>query len=655
MESPYRKLILGIGLLCTCIGVGYGYWVIDSAIQFVGSQAFAATPLPDITAAPVESTKIYDRTGNLIYEIGSSRRRSVKIDEVPEHVKNAFLAAEDRTFYSNPGVSIKSLIRAIHVDVREERLTQGGSTITQQLAQQLVVSKENTIWRKMREIIISLVMTRQYTKDEILERYLNEAPVGGELVGIGAAAQEYFHVSVRELTLAQGAYLASLINAPSILDPYANYEGLTDRQQLILNRMQEFGFISEQERLQALQQQVEFQPRTNVLTHPHFSFYVRHLLEKEFDQAVVGEGLTVQTSLDPQLQRQAEQLLAAQVEENTKNWNAANASLIAANPTNGQILAYVGGVDFSQSQVDMNSSRRQPGSTIKPLFYYTAFEQGYTPETYVLDAVEDFGGGWRPTNYGGTSSGRYVQLNQALAGSLNIPAVRVMRGVGIDKSVANLDKMGFPVIKKYNYTLPLALGAVEVTPLDMTQAYATLANQGHQVTVSPLLKVVDRHGKVLLDRTASTVQKSVLKQSAVRAVTGILSDYQLKRRLYGGQYYIDYTLPDRPVAAKTGTSSGPKDAWTIGFTPSLLTTVWAGNTSGADLKSTADGINVAAPLWHDFMVAATKDKPVESFPEYKSQKPDAEHRYIDRAPRGYNPDLGKSATPSATAQPSGQP
>lgn len=647
MSLPRFLVIITIFIL-VCIGVGFGYIVLGKAVEYVGQQAFASEELPDLSSTPIESTKIYDRTGKLIYEIGAAKRRTVSIGEVPQPVINAFLAAEDRSFYTNPGFSLKSLLRAAYVDVREDQLLQGGSTITQQLAQQLVVSKENTIWRKVREIMISVVMTRQYSKDEILERYLNEVPVGGELVGLGAAAQEYFGVSVGELSTAQGAYIAALINAPSTLDPYANYNGLTTRQQLVLSRMHEFGFLAETEYNQALAETVEFKPRSMVLEYPFFSFYVRNLLEETFGQEVVNGGLNVQTTLDPVLQRQAETMLAKQVISNTKEWQASNASLVAANPVSGQILAYVGGADFEVSQVDINTSRRQPGSTIKPLVYYTAFAQAYSPDTYVLDAVEDFGGGYKPTNYGGGSSGRYVSLRQALVSSLNIPAVRVMRGVGIDQATQNMAKMGFPIINDYNYTLPLALGAVEVTPLDMTQAYATLANGGKQITISPLLKVIDRHGKVLLDNSGTRATRQVLNPQAVAAVSSILSDYTLKRQVYGGSYFTHYTLADRPAAAKTGTTSGPKDAWTIGYTPDLLTTVWSGNTSGQDLNPRADGINVAAPLWHNFMTYATQNVPVKEFPEYDPIKLDSAHKYIDRLPRGY---VITTPTPSPSASP----
>lgn len=647
MSIP-RFLVIFIVFVLVCTGVGFGYIVLGKAVEFVGQQAFASEGLPDISATPIESTKIFDRTGNLIYEIGAAKRRTISLDEVPDPVIHAFLAAEDRSFYTNPGFSVKSLIRAAAVDVRQDALLQGGSTITQQLAQQLVVTKENTLWRKVREIMISIVMTRQYSKDEILERYLNEVPVGGELVGLGAAAQEYFGIPVSKLSAAQGAYIAALINAPSTLDPYANYEGLTSRQQLVLDRMKEFGFIAQEDYLQAANEVVEFKPRTAVLEYPFFSFYVRNLLEETFGQEVVNGGLTVQTTLDPKFQKQAESMLAAQVASNTKSWQAANASLISADPNSGQIFAYVGGTDFDISQVDMNSSQRQPGSTIKPLIYYTAFAQAYSPGTYVLDMVEDFGGGYKPTNYGGGSSGQYVTMRQALVSSLNIPAVRVMRGVGIDSATKNLEKMGFPIIKDYNYTLPLALGAVEVTPLDMTQAYATIANGGKQITLSPLLKVVDRHGKILLDNSGTQANRQILNQQAVAAVSNVISDYAMKRRIYGGEYYTNYTLADRPAAAKTGTSSGPKDAWTIGYTPDLLTTVWAGNTSGQDLNPRADGINVAAPLWHDFMVYATQGAPIKEFPEYDEIKLDAAHKYIDRLPRGYKT---STPTPSPAASP----
>lgn len=641
-----NAIIAGLALLM-CLGVGLGYIVLGRLVEDVGAATLATEPLPDLSQSPTQSTKIYDRQGDLLYEIGSAHREVISIEEVPDGVKNAFLAAEDKSFYSNPGVSIKSLIRAVHVDVSTDQLLQGGSTITQQLAQQLVVEKEETIWRKFREIIISLVLTQRYSKDQILERYLNEVPVGGELLGIGTAARTYFDIPVSELTVAQGAYIAALINAPSTLDPYLNKDGLTARQQLVLDRMKEFGFLNEREYRDAKSEEVTFQPRRTVIKYPYFSFFVRQLLEKEFGVEQVNQGLEVQTTLDAQTQQQALQAMQAHSRENLEKWKASNAALLSVNPQTGQVMAYVGGMDFSDSQVDIITSKRQPGSTIKPLIYYTALTKGYSPKTYVLDATEDFGGGYRPTDYGGRSSGRYVRLDQALASSLNIPAVRVLRGVGIPDATENLKKMGFPIIDDYNYTLPLGLGAVEVTPYQMTQAYAVMANGGKAIKISPFLKVTDRHGEVLLDNSQTHAGEQILEANAVAGIDSIIADPQLKKRIYGGQYLTDYTLPDRWVAAKTGTSSGPKDTWTIGYTPSILTTVWVGNTSGANLDLKADGINVAAPIWHDFMAGLTAGTPIEEFPKYSEIELDAEHRYIDRRPsvRRSTPSPSSTATP----------
>ncbi len=613
----------------------FGLVTISKAVEVAGEHTFASSTLPDLDSSPTQTTKIYDKSGDLLYEVGSVYRRIIEIDQVPDRVRDAFLAAEDRTFYTNPGFSIRSLIRAASTDLRHDELRQGGSTITQQLAQMLVVSKDNTVERKIREIVVSVMLTKQYSKEDILERYLNEVPVGGELVGIGTAAELYFGTSVDELSIAQGAYLAAMINAPGILDPYLNPEGLQSRQQLVIDRMAGFGFIDEATRDQAKAEEVVFSPRKTVLKYPFYSLYVRRVLEEQYGRDVLDQGLTVHTSLDANLQAQAEQIIAEKVEANAKTWQADNVSLIAVEPTSGQIVAYVGGADFNTSQVDVNSSLRQPGSTIKPLIYYSAFEQGYNQDTMVLDMVEDFGGGWRPTNYGGGSSGRYVSLRAALSSSLNIPAVRVLRGVGIPVAINNLMQMGYPIKSNYNYTLPLALGSEEARPLDMAQAFSVLANGGRQVKVSPLLKVVDRHGEVLLDRSGTSSGRQILDANAVAMTTSIISDYTLKRQTYAGDYYKHYTLADRPAAAKTGTSSGPKDAWTIGYTPQLLAAVWTGNTSGKDLASRADGINVAAPIWHDFMTYAHLALPVEKFVEVKRVPPDPLYKYIDKKPRGY--------------------
>jgi membrane peptidoglycan carboxypeptidase len=647
MTRPIRIfLIIGlVGLLG--LGVGLGYSVLSRIVEAVGDSTLASAPLPDLSESPTQSTKIYDRQGNLLYEIGSTHREVISIADVPQPVKEAFLAAEDKSFYTNPGISVKSLVRAVHVDVSTDQLLQGGSTITQQLAQQLMDQKDDTIWRKLRELVISMVLTRRYSKDQILERYLNEVPVGGEMIGVGTAARTYFGVPVSQLSTAQGAYIAALINAPSTLDPYLNTKGLTERQQLVLARMHEFGFLDSQAYQQAQAEQVTFQPRRTVITYPFFSFFVRQQLERQFGVDQVNQGLEVQTTLDASLQHQAETIIQSHSQDNSQKWQAGNAALLSVNPQTGQILAYVGGQDFNQSQVDMITSKRQPGSTIKPLIYYTALANGYSPDTYVLDAVEDFGGGYRPTDYGGTASGRYVTLKTALASSLNIPALRVLRGVGIPEATKNLAKMGFPIIDDYHYTLPLALGAVEVTPYQMTQAFAVLANGGKAVTVSPFLKVTDRNGKVLLDNSQPNPGKQILDTNAVAGVDSIIADPQLKRTIYGGAYLTNYTLPDRPVAAKTGTSSGPKDTWTIGYTPSLLTTVWAGNTSGANLALKADGINVAAPIWHDYMRSLTEGTPVEAFPDYQKPVLDSQYRYIDR-----RPSARATSTPKPTTTPS---
>lgn len=638
-----KKLFISIAVLSLLILVSFGYITVARAVEYVGRQTLPSSALPDLDASPTQTTKIYDADGELLYEVGSVYRRTVRIDDVPEGVKAAFLAAEDRTFYTNPGFSIRSLVRAVSTDLRHDELRQGGSTITQQLAQMLMSSKESTLSRKFREIIVSAVLTQRYDKDTILERYLNEVPVGGELVGIGTAAELYFGKRVDELTPAQGAYIAALINAPGTLDPYLNPEGLQERQRLVLSMMAEFGFIDQQQRDGAVAEAVEFLPRKTVLRYPFFSLYVRQLLEKEFGQEVVNQGLIVHTSLKTEAQDEAEKLVAEQVKLNTQQWRASNAALISVDASSGQIVAYVGGSDFSQSQVDINSSRRQPGSTIKPLIYYSAFEQGFVPDTLVSNAAEDFGSGYRPLNYGGWSGTGYVSLRSALSSSLNIPAVRVLRGVGIPKATNALQRMGFPIDPTYDYTLPLALGAVEVTPLDMAQAYAVMANEGAYIKVSPLVKVTDSHGKVLLDRTGMEWDKQVLDAEAVSAATSIISDYTLKRSLYSGSYYRNYTLADRPAAAKTGTSSGPKDAWTIGYTPQYLTVVWTGNNSGADLLTSADGINVAAPIWHNMMTWLHEGLEVEKFPEYKRVRPTGDYVYIDRAPRGY-----VAPTPSPT-------
>lgn len=586
-------------------------------------------PSPTLSTPLSATTQIFSQDGpseadaKLIYEIhGDVNRQIVSIDEVPDHLVYAFLTNEDQTFFKHFGFSTRAIIRAARINLKAGEILQGGSTITQQLARSLGLSAQKTFSRKLKELYLSFLLEARYSKREILERYLNEVPMGFNLVGVGTGTKVYFGRRVSEVNLVESVFLAALVNAPTRLNPYTNRPELNNRAAIILQQMQTTGVISEDEFAEAKTQlaDVIFLPYGNGLPYPFFAMYVREILEAMFGANLVQTGgLKVETTLDSKLQDLAEQVVAEEFAKVGPKFGADNAALLAVDLQNGEILAMVGGLDFGFSQVNLTTAPRHPGSSIKPLIYVQAFEQGFSPKTAILDEYEDFGGGYIPTNYGGKVSGEWVTMRKALVASLNIPAVRTLRKVGIENAVPRLKEFGLQSLAKNEYWgLSLGLGAAEIPMIEMAQGYSIFPNNGQKIKIRPILKVTDGTGEILLDAS----QKEDLGQAAdpvgVAMVNSVLSDYKEKQKVYGtGTQFKNYTLTDRPVAAKTGTSSGPKDTWLIGYTPDLLTLVWVGRTDGKNMRVDADGINLAAPIWHSFMEKALAGKPVQEFVGYE--------------------------------------
>jgi len=626
-------------IFTTFILWGLALFLFLSGIMFVrqivtyAANSALSLPQPKIEEKIGQSSKLYDREDNFLYEIhGAIRRQNVNLPEIPINVRNAFLVAEDKDFYQHPGFSIKRIISALITDLRNNEIEQGASTIPQQLARKLVLSQEKTLDRKVKEIFISYLLTLRYSKDQIFERYLNEVSVGGNLVGVRTASEVYFQKAPQELTLAEGATLAALINAPSNLSPYFNRSGLEERAHYILEEMSKEGLINRAEYEDALGQEINYASNIEPVKYPYFVFFVRdYLFQKYGEETIESGGWRITTSLDPHLQELGEQIIKEQVARNTSAWGASNACLIVLDPKNGEILAMVGGKDFGESEVNVTTSARQPGSAIKPFIYLTAFEEGFAPETLILDKIQDFGGGYRPTDYGGGATGSWWSAREALVQSLNIPAVATLNRVGIEKTATRLKSLGFSTIAEpQNYGLSLALGTAVIKPIDMAQGLGIIANGGHKINQQPILKITDSSGSIVEDNSDFKASEEIIDSNIAAMIASILSDYKTKARFYNQAWYNNYTLKDRPAAAKTGTSEGPKDTWTVGFTSNLVAVVWAGNNDGSPInkKSGADGINVAAPIWHEFMEKALTGQESEPFPSYEKPVLDQNHRYI---------------------------
>ena len=575
-----------------------------------------------------QSTKIYDRTGqHILYEIhGDQKRTLVSINDIPANVKNATISIEDKDFYHHGGVSFWAIFRTLVTDIIYRR-SAGGSTLTQQLVKNAILSNEKSIGRKIKEIILAQQIEKKFTKDQILQMYLNEIPYGSSSYGVEEASQRYFGKSVKDVDLAEAAILAALPQAPSRYSPYgSNKKLLIARQQYVLDLMAEQGYISADQRDQAKKEEVKFQTPEASIIAPHFVMYVKDLLAEKYGETMVEEGgLKVYTTLDFDKQQLAEQIVKDKTANYPEKYNAHNAALVSIDPKTGQILAMVGSRDyFDESidgQVNVVTSPRQPGSSIKPLVYATLFEKGYSPETILYDVNTNFStdpaNPYEPKDYNLKENGP-VSIRQALAGSLNIPAVKAIYLADIHNVISNAGQLGYTTLTDPDrYGLALVLGGGEVKLLEHANAFSVFATEGKVPTVMSILKVEDKNGITLEDNQVQ-IKDGPFQPSTIDKINSILSDNQARTFVFGANNYL--TLGDRPVAAKTGTTNDFRDAWTIGYTPSLITGVWVGNNDNTKMKSGADGSVVAAPIWHDFMKAALQNSPIENFNPYTPVK-----------------------------------
>lgn len=589
---------------------------------------WASQGLPDpnkLTDRQVaQSTKIYDRTGNhVLYEIFSEQKRTlISFDKIPKDLIKASVATEDTAFYEHHGVRPLSIARAVFYGIFTKRRISGTSTLTQQLVKNAILTNERTLTRKLKEVILSLRLEQKYTKDQILQIYFNEIPYGSTNYGVESAAQSYFSTSTENLNLEQIATIAGLPKAPS---RYLNSrEALKNRRDFVLERMFEEGYISRElaNETQALEPSLD--QRFGNIDAPHFSLYVKEqLVEKFGEQLVDTGGLKVISSLDWDKQQIAELAVKEESEKIFKEADANNAALVALDPKTGQILAMVGSRDFYDEEIDgqfnvVTQAERQPGSSFKPIIYAAAFEKGYTPETILFDVETNFaasGESYEPKNYDLKERGP-VTMRQALQGSLNIPAVKTLYLVGEKNGVDFAKRLGYSTLGAGNFGLSLVLGGGEVKLIDHASAFSTFANQGVRHEPVSILKVEDNKGDILYEWKKTKGEK-VLDEAVANTISSVLSDDTARAYAFGAGGIL--TLKDRPVATKTGTTNNYVDAWTIGYTPSLVAGVWVGNTKNTPLKRGFGGSKMAAPIWNRFMREALKNTPAEVFPKPPTQ------------------------------------
>lgn len=617
--SLIKRLILDFGLLV------FGMGILFVALFMMWVSSLELPTFSDFEARKIaNSTKIYDRTGKiLLYNIHDNIKRTVvDFDDISQPIKDAVISIEDDQFYHHMGIRPKAIIRSVFKTATGN--TQGGSTITQQIIKNSLLSTEQTVTRKVKEWILAVKLEDHLSKDEILNIYLNESPFGGNIYGVEEAAQTYFGKPASQVTIVEAAYLAALPQAPSRYSPYGkNRQLLEDRKNLVLSKMREFNYITETQYKEARNTTIQFEPQEKQNGKAlHFVFYVRGLLEEQFgEDEVENGGLHVITSLDWELQQKAEAVVKEYATLNKEKYDAENAGLVAIDPRTGQVLAMVGSKDYFDADIDgkvnITLAKRQPGSSFKPIVYAAAFNKGYTPDTVLMDVPTEFNANcpvavsenspdncYSPVNYDGVFRGP-VNLRNALAQSLNVPAVKLLYLTGVNTALDLARQMGITTLKDKNqYGLTLVLGGGEVTLLELTGAYTTFANNGDRSNISPILEVKDKQNQIKY--SYKNISKNVLPKEVVLTLSNVLSDNNARIPAFGATSPLYFG--DRPVAVKTGTTNDYRDVWTVGYTPSITVGVWGGNNDNTPINKKSAG-SVISPMWHAFMAEYFKLHP----------------------------------------------
>jgi 1A family penicillin-binding protein len=594
-----------------------------------------------------ESTKIYDRTGKtLLYEIyGEEKRTVIPFEQIPERIKQATIAIEDANFYNHSAIDFKSLLRAqlnnIGLLFGGDGVVQGGSTITQQLAKKAFLTDDRTLTRKFKEAVISYKLEQAFTKDQILELYLNQIPYGSNAYGIESAAQTYFQKPALDLSLAETAVLAALPQAPSYYSPFGKQVNeLLDRKNLVLRRMNELGYITTTERLAAEKEKIKFGQLKSLERAPHFALAVKEYLDNQYGEDFVRRsGLKVITTLDTGLQESAEKAVAAGAARNTELYKGTNAALVAQDSKTGQILAMVGSRNFFDKEIDgqfnvATQGLRQPGSALKPFVYLAALKAGYPEQTVLFDTATEFNGtsdpskSYKPNNYDEQFRGP-INFRNALAQSINVPAVKTLYLVGVDNFLNLLHSFGINTLAdRSRFGLSLVLGGGEVRLQELVGAYSVLSQEGVRHDQHLILSVTDQNKKVLEEYR--DVAEPVIEPEYVRIINDILSDKNARAPLFSSSLNLT-VYPGYDVALKTGTTNDYRDAWSIGYTPSLVAGVWAGNNDNVPMERRGGSILAAVPILNAFLREALPTTPAEAFTAadpVRSNKPMLNGEYL---------------------------
>lgn len=619
----FGKIVLVLIILFFIFGGGILIWV-------------TSFELPDLenfeNRKVAQSTKIYDRTGDVVlFDVhGEITRTVVPLDQINDYAKWATIAIEDANFYNHKGIEPKAIARAIYVNLKNRNLLggQGGSTITQQVIKNALLTSDKKVSRKIKEWVLAPRLEKHLSKDEILEVYLNEVPYGGTVYGIQEASRRFFSKDAKDITLAESSYLAALPQAPTFYSPFGNNtDRLEFRKNKVLDQMLVNNFITQEEYDSAKNEHVVFEKPENFgIKAPHFVFWIREQLEEKYGvEAIEQGGLKIITTLDWEIQEKAEEIVKRKALENKEKFDAENASIVAIDPKNGQVLTMVGSRDYFDKEIDGNfnitTANRQPGSAFKPIVYAEAFNKGYRPETVVFDLPTQFSATceddpntcYSPVNYDNTFKGP-MSLRNALAQSVNIPAVKTLYLAGIKDSLNLAINMGAETLANNinQYGLTLVLGGGEVRPLDMTSVYTVFANEGIKHNPVGILKVEDSNGKTLEEFEENS--RRVLPVQTARLISDVLSDNVARTPAFGSSSHLNF--PSTDVAAKTGTTNDYRDAWIVGYTPSISVAAWAGNNDNRSMDKKVAGF-IVAPMWNEFMQVA-----IEKYPGGEFTKPE---------------------------------
>lgn len=631
-SGKYAGMIALGGLLLALALFFYYTWDLPSP------EKFTETPF-------IQSTKIYDRTGKtLLYDIyGEEKREIVSFDKISDNLKHAVLASEDSRFYQHGGIDFEGIMRAILVDLKLKSKSQGGSTITQQLIRSVYLTNQKSISRKIREIVLSIELEQRYSKDQIFDWYLNQIPFGENAYGAEAASQTYFNKPASDLTLAQAATLTALIPAPSYYSPYGSHKSeLMARKDYVLDRMKKVGYITQDQLKTAKEEKIDFSEVTTSIKAPDFVLYVKKYLDDKYGEDYLKEkGLRVYTTLDYTLQEFTEKTIKDS-DQRLKGKGANNAALVALDPKTGEILALAGSKDyfakpypegcdekgpgkclFDPKYDVATMGQRQPGSAFKPVVYATAFKKGYNPNTVLWDVKTEFNTAcdpsgdaqyssygspcYHPQDYDGKNRGP-VPIREALAGSLNIPAVKTLYLAGVPESLQTARDFGITTLTDVNnYGLSLVLGGGSVNLLEMTSAYGVFATEGNYIPPVSILKITDSDGNIIEQNQEQPTK--VLDTQIAREINGILSVNSNRAPIFGNNSPLAF--PDYQVAAKTGTTQNFIDGWTMGYSPYVVVGVWVGNNDNSPTKDA--GVGSAAPIWRTVIDKALENHVTETF------------------------------------------